>query len=56
MGTKGKEVFNWFSMNYLKTIPGKSHLLLTSNNEASVELLPTSIDETDIKSSSSKSY
>ena len=54
METKGKEVFNWFSMNYLKAIPGKSHLLLTSNNEASVELLPTSIDETDIKSSSSK--
>ena len=27
--TKGKEVFNRFSMNYLKANPGKSQLLLT---------------------------
>ena len=47
--TKGKEVFNWFSMNYLKANPGKSHLLLTSRDEASIK-----IDDTDIKSSSSK--
>ena len=46
---KGKEVFNWFSMNYLKANPGKSHLLLTSRDEASIK-----IDDTDIKSSSSK--
>ena len=31
--TKGKEVFNWFSMNYLKANPGKSQLLLSSKNE-----------------------
>ena len=47
--TKGKEVFNWFSMNYLKANPGKSQLLLTSNDEASIK-----IDDSDIKSSSSK--
>ena len=47
--TKGKEVFNWFSMNYLKANPGKSHLLLTSRDKASIK-----IDDTDIKSSSSK--
>ena len=47
--TKGKEVFNWFSMNYLKANPGKSQLLLTSKDEASIK-----IADTDIKSSSSK--
>ena len=36
-------------MNYLKVNPGKSQLLLTSNDEASIK-----IDDTDIKSSSSK--
>ena len=36
-------------MNYLKANPGKSQLLLTSNHEASIK-----IDDTDIKSSSSK--
>ena len=36
-------------MNYLKGNPDKSQLLLTSNGEASIK-----IDETDIKSSSSK--
>ena len=36
-------------MNYLKANPGKSHLLLTSRDEASIK-----IDGTDIKSSSSK--
>ena len=36
-------------MNYLKANPGKSQLLLTSNDEASIK-----IDDTDIKSSSSK--
>ena len=36
-------------MNYLKANPGKSHLLLTSRDEASIK-----IDDTDIKSSSSK--
>ena len=48
METKGKEVFNWFSMNYLKANPDKSQLLLTSKDEASIK-----IDDTDIKSSSS---
>ena len=47
--TKRKKVFNWFPMNYLKANPGKSQLLLTSNDEASIK-----IDDTDIKSSSSK--
>ena len=47
--TKGKEVFNWFSMNYLKANPGKSQLLLTSKDEASIK-----IDDADIKNSSSK--
>ena len=46
---KGKEVFNWFSMNYLKVNPGKSQILLTSKDEASIK-----IDDTDIKISSSK--
>ena len=36
-------------MNYLKANAGKSHLLLTSRDEASIK-----IDDTDIKSSSSK--
>ena len=36
-------------MNYLKNNPGKSHLLLTSRDEASIK-----IDDNDIKSSSSK--
>ena len=35
-------------MNYLKANPGKSQLLLTSKDEASIK-----IDDTDIKSSSS---
>ena len=47
--TKGKQVFNWFSMSYLKSNPGKSQLLLTSRDEASIK-----IDDTDINSSSSK--
>ena len=47
--TKAKQVFNWFSMNYLKGNPGKSQLLLTSKVEASVK-----IDDTNIKSSYSK--
>ena len=47
--TKGKEVFNWFCMNYLKVNPGKFQLLLTSKDEASIK-----IDDTDIKSSSFK--
>ena len=34
--TKGKEVFNWFSLNYLKGNPDKSKLLLTSKGEATV--------------------
>ena len=42
--TKGKEVFNWFSMNYLKVNPERSQLLLTSKDEASIK-----IDDTDIK-------
>ena len=49
--TKRKKVFNWLSMNYLKANSGKSQLLLTSNDEASLKS-----DDTDIKSSSSKSY
>ena len=49
--TKEKEVFNWFSMNDLKANLGKSQLLLTSKDEASIK-----IDDTDIKSSSSKMY
>ena len=49
METKRKEVFNWFSMNYLKVNPGKSQLLLTSKDEASIR-----IDDIDIKNSSSK--
>ena len=47
--TKRNEVFDWFSMIYLKASPGKSQLLLTSNDEASIK-----IDDTDIKSSSSE--
>ena len=47
--TKEKEVFNWFSMNYLKSNPCKSQLSLTSNNEASIK-----INDTDIKTSSTK--
>ena len=31
--TKGKEVFNWFSVNYLKSNPDMSQLLLTSKGE-----------------------
>ena len=42
--TKGKEVFNWFSMNHLKANPGKPQLLLTSNDEAAIK-----IDDIDIK-------
>ena len=49
--TKEKKVFNWFSMSYLKTNPGKSQPLLTSKDEASIK-----IDDTNIKSSSSKMY
>ena len=47
--TKGKEVFNWISMNYLKANPDRSQLLLTSKDEAFIK-----INDTDIKSSSSK--
>ena len=47
--TKGKEVFNWFSINCVKANPDKSQLLLTSKDEVSI-----TIDDTDIKSSSSK--
>ena len=47
--TRGKEVFSWFSMNYLKVNPGKFQLLLTSEDEASIK-----IDDIDIKSSSFK--
>ena len=47
METKGKGVFNWFSMNYLKGNPGKTQLLL--KDEACIK-----IDDTDIKSSSCK--
>ena len=47
--TKGKEVFSWLTMNYLKANPDKSQLLLASKGEASIE-----IDDPDIKSSSSK--
>ena len=47
--TKGNEVLYWFCMNYLKANPGKSQLLLTSKDEASIK-----IADTDIKSSSSK--
>ena len=47
--TKWKEVFNWFSLNYLKANPDKCQLLLTSKDEASIK-----IDDTDIKGSSSK--
>ena len=47
--TKGKEVFSWLSMNYLKANPDKSQLLLTSIDKASIK-----IGDTDIKSSSSK--
>ena len=46
---KGKEVFKWSSVNYLKANPGKSQLLLTSKDEVSIN-----IDDTSIKSSSSK--
>ena len=46
---KGKEVFNWFSINYLKANPDNSQLLLTSKDEAFIK-----IGDTDIKSSSSK--
>ena len=46
---KGKEVFNWFSMNYLKTNPNRSQLLLTSEDDD-----PIKIDDIDIKSSSPK--
>ena len=51
IGTKGKEVFNWFSMNYVKANPDKSQLLLTSKDEASIK-----IEDTLIKSSSSKKF
>ena len=47
--TREKEVFNWFSMNYLKANSDKSQLLLTSKDEASIK-----IDDTNLKSSSSK--
>ena len=49
METKGKEVVNWFYINYLKTNPHKSKLLLISEDESSIK-----IDGSDIKSSSSK--
>ena len=47
--TKEKEVFNWFSINYLKANLDKSQLLLTSKGEASIK-----IDKTDIKTISYK--
>ena len=47
--TMGKEVFSWFSLNYLNANPSKSQLLLASNDKASIK-----IDDTDIKSSTSK--
>ena len=47
--TKGKEVFSWFSMNYLKANPDKSQLSLTSKDEASIK-----IDDTNMKRGSSK--
>ena len=40
---KGKMVFNWFSMHYLKANPGKSQLLLTSKEEASITIQDTTI-------------
>ena len=36
--TKGKEIFNWLSMNYLKANPDKSQLLLTSKGEFPLKL------------------
>ena len=51
VGTMRKKVYNWFSLNYLKAYPDKSQLLLTSKDEASIK-----IDDTDIKSSSSKAF
>ena len=36
--TKEKEIFNWFSMNYLKANPDKSQLLLTSKDEFPLKL------------------
>ena len=47
--TKGKEVFNFCFVNYLKANPDKSQFLLTSKGEASIKT-----DNTDIKSNSSK--
>ena len=47
--TKAKEIFNWFSISYLKANPDESQLLLTSKDETSIK-----IDDTYIKSSSSK--
>ena len=47
--TKEKEVFNWFSINYLKANLDKSQLLLTSKGEAFIK-----IDKTDIKTISYK--
>ena len=49
--TKGKKVFNWFSMNYLNANPDKCHNLLTWKDEASIKT-----DDIDIKSSSSENY
>ena len=31
-------VFNWFSANYFKAIPKKSHFLLTSNEKVNLNL------------------
>ena len=45
--TKGKGIFNWFSINYLKANPDRSQLLLTSKDKAAIK-----IDDTDMKSSS----
>ena len=35
---KASHVFEWFSNNYLKSNPDKSHLLLTSISEISIQI------------------
>ena len=52
-GTEDKAgcVFNWFSANYFKANPKKSHFLLTSNEQVNLNL-----DDLIIKTSKSKKF
>ena len=42
-------VFNWFSANYFKASPKKSHFLLTSNEEVNLNLDDLIVKNTSLK-------